>query len=119
MTTTIFKARKIITMNPRQPTATHVAVRDGWILGAGALEDLTGWGEHTIDDRFDGLVLMPGMVEGHCHSWEGSAWEDPYLGFYDRLASGMIAPHSAFLECGEFALASVSPESFVSIEPGK
>ena len=31
MTITIFSARKIITMNPSQPEATHVAVRDGRI----------------------------------------------------------------------------------------
>ena len=31
MTTTIYAARKIITMNPARPTATHVAVRDGRI----------------------------------------------------------------------------------------
>ena len=35
--TTIFRARKIITMNPRQPAATHVAVRDGFVLGAGSV----------------------------------------------------------------------------------
>ena len=39
MTITIFSARKIITMNPSQPQATHVAVRDGRILGAGSLDD--------------------------------------------------------------------------------
>ena len=33
--TTIYSARKIITMNPRRPVATHVAVRDGRIVGAG------------------------------------------------------------------------------------
>ena len=43
---TIHQARKIITMNPARPLATHVAVRDGYILGAGALEELAGWGTH-------------------------------------------------------------------------
>jgi predicted amidohydrolase YtcJ len=32
MATTIFEARKIITMNPSRPQATHVAVRDGRIV---------------------------------------------------------------------------------------
>jgi len=41
---TIYRARRIHTQNPNQPVATHVAVREGRILGAGALEDLTGWG---------------------------------------------------------------------------
>ena len=32
MSITVYAARKIITMNPMQPEATHVAVRDGRIL---------------------------------------------------------------------------------------
>ena len=86
MTTTIYTARKIVTMNPRRPAATHVAVRDGHILGTGTLDDLAGWGAHDLDERFADKVIMPGFVEGHCHSWEGSAWEDTYLGFFDRTA---------------------------------
>ena len=86
MTTTIYRARKIHTMNPRRPEATHVAVRDGRVLGTGTLENLTGWGDHTLDERFADKVIMPGFVEGHCHSWEGGAWEDTYLGFFDRTA---------------------------------
>ena len=86
MTTTIYRARKILTMNSRRPEATHVAVRDGRVLGTGALEDLAGWGDHELDDRFADKVIVPGFVEGHCHSWEGAAWEDTYLGFFDRTA---------------------------------
>ena len=41
MTTTIYSVRKILTMNPRRAEATHVAVRDGCVLGAGRLDDLT------------------------------------------------------------------------------
>jgi len=83
---TIFSARKIITMNHRRPSATHVAVRDGWILGTGSLEDLAVWGEYELDTRFADKVIMPGFIEGHCHSWEGNAWDDTYLGFYDRMS---------------------------------
>ena len=82
----IYSARKIVTMNPRRPEATHVAVGDGRILGTGTLDDLSGWGSVELDDRFAGKVIAPGFVEGHCHSWEGSAWEDTYLGFFDRTA---------------------------------
>ena len=73
MTTTIYSARRILTMNPRRPVATHVAVRDGHVLGAGALDELAGWGEYELDERFAGKAVMPGLVEGHCHSWEGAA----------------------------------------------
>ena len=93
MATTIYSARRIITMNPRRPVATHVAVRDGHVLGAGALDELAGWGDYELDERFAGKVVMPGFVEGHCHSWEGSAWEDTYLGFFDRTApDGVLHP---------------------------
>ncbi|KNG93106.1 amidohydrolase [Pseudaestuariivita atlantica] len=81
---TIYAARKIITMNPAQPVATHVAVRDGRILGAGSLDDLTGWGDHTVDDRFAEKVLMPGFVEGHAHAMEGTLWRKVYCGYFDR-----------------------------------
>ncbi len=83
--TTIFSARKIITMNPGQPGATHVAVRDGRILGVGDLDDLTGWGDYTLDDRFADKVLMPGLVEGHAHTMEGTLWQKVYCGYFDRM----------------------------------
>ncbi len=80
-------------MNPRRPEATHVAVRDGRILGTGTLDDLAGWGGHEVDERFADKVIAPGFVEGHCHSWEGSAWEDTYLGFFERTApDGVVHP---------------------------
>ena len=81
----IYSARKIITMNPSRPVATHVAVRDGRIVGAGTLEELAGWGEHTLDDRFADKMLMPGLVEGHSHAMEGTFWRYVYCGYFDRL----------------------------------
>jgi predicted amidohydrolase YtcJ len=85
MTTTIYVARKIITMNPNQPEVTHVAVREGKILGAGALSDLEGWGDCILDDRFADKVLMPGFVEGHAHTMEGALWQFTYVGWFDRM----------------------------------
>ncbi len=82
---TIFIAKKIITMNPSRPEATHVAVRDGRILGAGSLEELTTWGDYTLDESFADKVLMPGFVEGHAHSMEGSLWSKVYCGWFDRF----------------------------------
>jgi predicted amidohydrolase YtcJ len=84
--TTIFRAKKIVTMNPSNPEATHVAVRDGRILGAGSLEDLTGWGEYDLDDTFQDKVLVPGFVEAHAHVLEGVCAQFPYVGYFDRRA---------------------------------
>lgn len=81
---TIFKARKIITLNPMQEEATHVAVRQGRILGVGSAEDLEGWGPATLDTQFADKVLMPGLVEGHAHLLEGGMWQFVYAGFHDR-----------------------------------
>ncbi len=90
---TVYSARKIITMNPSRPHATHVAVRGGRILGAGSPEELAGWGAYKSDDRFADKVLMPGLVEGHSHVMEGSLWAHVYCGFFDRLdPEGTIWP---------------------------
>ena len=37
----IFEAKKLVILHDVVPEATHVAVRDGRVLGAGTLEDLT------------------------------------------------------------------------------
>ncbi|MBL4768088.1 MAG: amidohydrolase family protein, partial [Rhodobacteraceae bacterium] len=72
-------------MNPSQPIASHVAVRDGHILGVGSLEELATWGDYSLDEQFADKVLMPGLVEGHAHAMEGSLWQKVYCGFFDRM----------------------------------
>ncbi|WP_176040608.1 amidohydrolase [Burkholderia stabilis] len=85
---TVFTARRILTMNPAQPSATHVAVRDGRILAVGDAGDATAWparfGTYAADDSLRDKVLMPGLVEGHCHLMEGAMWDAVYVGYYDR-----------------------------------
>ena len=83
---TIFAAREIVTMNPSNPTATHVAVRDGRILGAGTLDEVAGWGDHELDTTFADQVLVPGMIEVHSHAFEGLTGVLPYQGWFDRPA---------------------------------
>lgn len=82
---TIYVARDILTMNPMQASATHVAVREGRILGVGDLAELAQWGDYTLDTQFADCVLMPGLIEGHCHLKEGGMWDMEYLGWFDRL----------------------------------
>jgi predicted amidohydrolase YtcJ len=96
---TIYRAKRILTMNPSQPEATHVAVRDGRILGAGTHDELVGWGAHRIDDRFADKVLMPGLVEGHSHLFEGSVWAYVYVGTHDRMdPDGRVWPGAVSIE---------------------
>lgn len=82
---TIFQAKKILTMNPARPEVSHVAVRDGLIIGAGSLKELEGWGQHELDTQFAQKVLMPGLVEGHAHTMEGTLWRYTYCGYFDRM----------------------------------
>ena len=84
MQTRIYAARRILTMNPSQPEGTHIAVRDGRILGVGPLRELERWGDCRLDDRFRDRVILPGFVEGHSHALEGAIWDYLYLGYFDR-----------------------------------
>lgn len=79
---TIFTARKVITMNPANPEAEAVAVRDGRIVCAGSLQECQDWGEATIDDRFAGHVLVPGFVEAHGHTMDSASELMPFVGYY-------------------------------------
>ena len=80
----VFAAKKIITMNASNPTATHVAVRDGRILGAGSLEEVASFGDYELNSDFADKILTPGFVEGHAHAMEGGVWDRPYVGYGDR-----------------------------------
>lgn len=72
---TVFKARRIHTMDPGWPTATVVAVQEGKVLSVGSLEEVKlslGKRPHTVDDTFRDKVLMPGFIEAHGHPLNGS-----------------------------------------------
>ncbi len=89
----VFSARRIHTMNGHLPVATHVAVREGRILGYGGKEVLGQFGPAVHDDRFGAKVILPGFVEGHGHAVEGMLWRQPYVGYYPRTApDGTPAP---------------------------
>lgn len=82
---TIFRAKQIITMNPSNPTGTHIAVREGRVLGVGSLADVAGWGAYVLDETFANKVIIPGFVEAHAHILEGVTWAFPYVGYFDRI----------------------------------
>jgi predicted amidohydrolase YtcJ len=89
----VYEARRVVTMDPTQPEATHVAVRDGRILGAGGAELLGFYPGAEADARFAAKVIVPGFVEGHSHAAEGMVWRLPYLGYFDRtMPDGGTAP---------------------------
>lgn len=82
---TVFKAKNIVTMDPNQPKATHVAVSDGRILAVGDANCADAWGDVVHDDSLAHAVLMPGLVEGHAHMMAGAMWRYAYAGYHDRI----------------------------------
>jgi len=89
---TVFSAQKVRTMNPSNPEATHIAVRDGIILGVGSLAEVAGWGEYQLDETFSDKIIVPGFVEAHAHVMAGGMMLLPYMGYFDRpMADGSIA----------------------------
>jgi len=81
---TVFQVKKILTMNPSKPTATHVAVNEDKIIAVGSLEDVAAWGPYKLNETFLDKVFMPGFVEGHSHSMEGTFWKKTYCGYFNR-----------------------------------
>ena len=82
--TVVYAARRIHTMDPARPVASHVAVREGRILAVGTLDEVRRWGPHDLDERYADDVLLPGFVEGHSHVGEGVYWRYVYCGRFDR-----------------------------------
>ncbi len=112
MTTTVYPARRIITMHPARPSATHVAVRDGRVLAVGVLADVSGWGPFELDTRFAQLVLMPGLVEGHSHLMAGTLWRYVYCGYFDTTdPAGRVWPGLKTLDDVVAALAAAAAAS--------
>ncbi|WP_231443658.1 amidohydrolase [Brevibacterium zhoupengii] len=81
---TVFKAKRVLTMDPGRPNAEAVAVRDGRILSVGSLASMRPWLDnqpHTIDTSFADNVIMPGFIDPHTHlRWAGSVTALHYLG---------------------------------------
>ena len=72
----IFEAAKIITMEPSLPSARFVAVSDGIILGvADSVAALGVWTRGrmvSLDRRFAGKILMPGLIDPHVHPMQAA-----------------------------------------------
>ncbi|MEM6696304.1 MAG: amidohydrolase, partial [Pseudomonadota bacterium] len=77
---TVYRAAKVITMDPNRPEATHVAVRDGLVLAVGGPDCAQPWGEARIDDQFADKVILPGLIEAHAHVMAGGIWDYTYCG---------------------------------------
>lgn len=67
---TVYRARKVITMDPGRPFAECVAVKDGRVVSTGSIETMQPWLKrysHAIDDTFADKFIMPGFIDPHTH----------------------------------------------------
>lgn len=63
----------VVTMDPAQPRAGALAVRDGVIVAVGNESDIEAWcGARTRRMHCAGATVMPGLVDGHCHPVKGA-----------------------------------------------
>lgn len=94
MTSTIFTAAKIVTMNRYLPEAQAVLVEDGMILCVGTVDECRMWRpDADVDNRFREHVLVPGFVEAHGHTAQGALAPLPHVGYFDfPLPDGSVAP---------------------------
>lgn len=101
---TIFVAKKIVTMERGNPTATAVAVEGDRIVAAGSLDQVKaalGTRSYRIDRTFADKVVLPGLIDQHLH---------PILGAL-TLAVEVIAPEDWVLP-GKTFKAAVTPKDY-------
>ncbi len=101
---TIFVAKKIVTRERDNPTATAVAVEGDRIVTAGSLDDVKaalGAHPYRIDQTFADKVVLPGLIDQHLH---------PILGAL-TLAVEVIAPEDWILP-GRRSRAAMTPEDY-------
>lgn len=93
----VFKARKVVTMDPGRPEAEAIAVKDGRIVSVGTLETMKPWFahyKHKIDDTFADKIIFPGFIDPHTHlGMSGSFLALNYLGPID--SPGLDTMHPA------------------------
>ena len=81
---TVFRARKVVTMDPGRPVAEAIAVMGGRVLSTGTVASMKPWlarHEHTFDDTLAGKVVFPGLIDPHTHfGWSSGLMALVYVG---------------------------------------
>lgn len=101
---TIYRAKKIVTMDAENPHATAVAVRGNRFVAVGSMDDLKPWMDaypYEINDTFQDKVLMPGLIDPHMH---------PMLGAI-QFKTFWLSPEAWELHDGTVE-ATITPEDF-------
>ncbi len=100
---TVFRARRILTMNRNQPHATSVAIRSGRIVAVGSSDEVAAacaGQDYVVDDQFADAVLIAGLIDQHLH---------PVLGA-STLTTEVIAPEDWVLPHRTYLAASTEQE---------
>ncbi|WP_276121186.1 amidohydrolase [Pararhizobium qamdonense] len=69
----VIRNARIYTLDPNKPWVDAVAIRNGQFVATGSFAELAP----LIDDAtrvldFAGRIVLPGMIDGHCHAFEGA-----------------------------------------------
>jgi predicted amidohydrolase YtcJ len=106
---TVYRAKRIITMDKKMPSASFVAVDDGAILAVAntlsALERKLGGRSFQVDTRFENAVLMPGLIDPHVHPTQSAI----------MLNLPFVAPEDWVLPSGTFKGAQSRAEYYVRL----
>lgn len=70
--------------------------------------------QRVIDAIYEGEVFEVNYTERFRAFWPRSGWE-----LYEKLRATSSGAYCAYLDAGDFQLASVSPEQFMSVEKGR
>lgn len=88
MTTYIYQANTIITMDPTNPRAEAVAVDSGKIIAVGSVAECQAVAPGTEVTDLGDNVLLPGFIDPHSHpmvagmlTQEPTHWIAPYVGY--------------------------------------
>ena len=96
---TIYRAQKVVTMNPQMPWAECVAVAGGTVIAVGDFIDMEAYfkahaASYQINDTFINNVIYPGFIEAHMHAQQSGLYNMNYvyIGYFDRhTADGEIS----------------------------
>ena len=65
---TVLKGANIVTVDPAQPRARALAIRDGVFVGVGSDDDIEGLvGPGTVIRDTRGKTVIPGLIDAHIH----------------------------------------------------
>ena len=107
---TVYRAKRIITMDKMMPSASFVAVADGAIVAVAntlsAMSRQLGSRAFQLDTRFENAVLMPGLIDPHVHPTQSAI----------MLNLPFVAPEDWVLPSGTYKGAQTRADYYVRLQ---